>query len=280
MKKTILLIAMLCTVTAMAVAGNGLDRAAIRCSYKYTYVFDSLTHETRDDLMIGLFGKGQSLFYSHYTYEMDSLRQTPDYQLKFRQAFLAAIEKDGAQTNSFPHRRTSSYIYKDYQQGTITTYDDIANQSFYCYTDTLDAQKWKILEDSTKTILGYDCQQATADYHGRKWVAWFTYDIPVSNGPWKLGGLPGMIMEAYDTNNEHCFEINGLEQCDMPIIDITKSHKYKATERKKFLKAQRKSKENLLLSLQDSEATQQIANDLGLDNAKALRCDLLETDYR
>lgn len=280
MKKILLFTIIFWAFISIAVADNDMGGASIRCSYKYTYVFDSLKNETHEDLMIGQYGKDRSVFFSNYTYEVDSLSQTPDYHLKFRQAFLAAVEKDGSESNGFPHRRTSSYIYKDYQQATITIYDDIACQSFYCYTDTLDAQKWEISEDSTKTILGYECQQAMADYHGRKWIAWFTYDIPISNGPWKLGGLPGLIMEAHDANKEHCFEINGMEQCDIPILDITKSHKYKKTERKKFLKAERKSLENILLSLPNSEATQQVANDLGLDNANVLRRDLLETDYR
>lgn len=262
--------------------GNTISaRTSVRCTYKYTFVNDSITHETDEDFMIGLFGKDVSVFYSYYTYEIDSLRQVPDFRQKFKQAFLAAISNEGYRTNNFPHRRTSNYIYKDFQHGIITVYDDIAGQSFYSYTDTLDAQTWEISEDSTKTILGYDCQQATADYHGRKWTAWFATNLPLSNGPWKLGGLPGLIMEAYDKNMEHSFVINGLEKCDTTILDITKSHRYKKTERKHFLKSKKQSLENLLLSLPNSDIIQSVANDLNLMNdTQMLKYDFLETDYK
>ena len=60
-------------------------------------------------------------------------------------------------------------------------------------------QKWIIQQDSDKQIAGYPCQLGYCHFRGRTWKAWFTTDIPVSNGPWKLAGLPGLILEAYDS---------------------------------------------------------------------------------
>lgn len=57
------------------------------------------------------------------------------------------------------------------------------------------------IADSTKNILGYDCVMATAHYHGRDWTAWFTPDIPLPEGPWKLTGLPGLILEASESTD-------------------------------------------------------------------------------
>ncbi len=59
--------------------------------------------------------------------------------------------------------------------------------------------KWKILKE-TKKIGKFTCQKAIANFRGRNYTAWFTPDIPVPYGPWKLQGLPGLILEAYDTN--------------------------------------------------------------------------------
>ena len=56
---------------------------------------------------------------------------------------------------------------------------------------------WQI-SDSTKSIGGYNCQKAEASFRGHQYIAWFCPDIAVPSGPWKLQGLPGLILEAYD----------------------------------------------------------------------------------
>ena len=54
---------------------------------------------------------------------------------------------------------------------------------------------WKITKESQK-ILGYACYKATTKFRGRDYIAWFTPDIPYNFGPWKLGGLPGLILKV------------------------------------------------------------------------------------
>lgn len=60
---------------------------------------------------------------------------------------------------------------------------------------------WKI-SGETKKIGDFHVQKATTEFRGRNYTAWFTVDIPLPYGPWKLQGLPGLILEAYDTNKE------------------------------------------------------------------------------
>lgn len=71
--------------------------------------------------------------------------------------------------------------------------------------------QWKILKD-TKTIQGVKCQKATAGYKGRNYIAWFSPDYPFQAGPWKLHGLPGLIIAAQDTKGRIEFEFLGFEQ--------------------------------------------------------------------
>ena len=270
-----LLLFMIAGGESEVIADNVLDHASIKCSYEYRAVKDSTTKQQREDLMLLLVGRNYSAFYSFYTFQVDSLKQTPDYVTKWRQAFLAALQKDGVATTNFFFRRASYYIYKDFAKNSITTYDD-ENNSLFVYTDTLDAQQWEIT-DSAKTVLGYTCQQAKCYYHGRNWVAWFTEEIPVNNGPWKLGGLPGLIMEAYDNNEEHHFTINGIQQVEkLPITDKVAEEKYKKTTRIKFLRAKRKFEENAAMIIQS-----QTDIDLGMRNSeRMLHRDYIETDYR
>lgn len=91
---------------------------------------------------------------------------------------------------------------------------DIAKDWFY-YEQTIDLFNWKI-EAETKDIKGYKCQKATTYFKGRDYIAWFTTEVPVSEGPYKFNGLPGLILEIADTENEWNFKFVGLEKLGSP----------------------------------------------------------------
>ena len=61
--------------------------------------------------------------------------------------------------------------------------------------------KWTIKEE-TKIIGNLTCTKAISTFRGRDYTAWFTLAIPLPYGPWKLQGIPGLIIEAYDTDKE------------------------------------------------------------------------------
>ena len=82
-----------------------------------------------------------------------------------------------------------------------------------------------------------ECVEATANYRGRTWTAWFAPEIPVQDGPWKLCGLPGLILEAHDANSDYIFEATGLLQnpnSEVGIFTYDDRSGYSTVSRDKF----------------------------------------------
>jgi GLPGLI family protein len=65
---------------------------------------------------------------------------------------------------------------------------------------------WKITSEQ-KMIGKYKSQKAEANYGGRNWIAWFTTELPFSDGPYVFSGLPGLIVSIQDSNNEYSFNL-------------------------------------------------------------------------
>ena len=76
--------------------------------------------------------------------------------------------------------------------------------------DTARIISWELLPQ-TKNITSFKCQKARGNFRGRTYTVWFTNDIPVSMGPWKLNGLPGLILEATDSSNQFQFFAEKIE---------------------------------------------------------------------
>jgi GLPGLI family protein len=72
------------------------------------------------------------------------------------------------------------------------------------YRDTLHAVQWTLSEEKRK-IDDIECYKAVAFFRGRSYMAWYAPSIPVQEGPWKLSGLPGLVIEAYDDKRDLYF---------------------------------------------------------------------------
>lgn len=65
-----------------------------------------------------------------------------------------------------------------------------------------DPVKWEITSETKKSPEDLLLQKAKTRFGGRVWVAWFAQNIPVTEGPYKFQGLPGLIYELYDTEKK------------------------------------------------------------------------------
>ena len=70
-----------------------------------------------------------------------------------------------------------------------------------------DKMNWKLLND-TKIDGQYTLQKATTTFGGRNWIAWFSKDVNLSEGPYKFRGLPGLIFEIEDDQKNFIFKLS------------------------------------------------------------------------
>ena len=71
------------------------------------------------------------------------------------------------------------------------------------------------------------------------WTVWFAPEIPLQEGPWKLCGLPGLILEACESSGQHSFTATGIELSKKEMTPVYLLSKYEKLERKELLKRQR-----------------------------------------
>ena len=104
-------------------------------------------------------------------------------------------------------------VWTGYPNGQTTVRDWIFPHEFEG-TEPTPEIAWTLTDD-TLTIGGYLCQTATCKFRGVEWRVWYTEEIPSSAGPWRLRGLPGMIVQA--ENEAHTFCLTELRQEATPI---------------------------------------------------------------
>jgi len=110
-----------------------------------------------------------------------------------------------------------------------------------CVVEHYPSQDWT-LGHETATILGHQCQSATCHWHGRDFVAWFAFDIPIRHGPWKFGGLPGLILKVQDVDGFYTFEAVAIKREKEPIIRYAYDG-YRKTNRDRYLRLNRELNE-------------------------------------
>lgn len=86
----------------------------------------------------------------------------------------------------------------------------------YIINDSIRNYKWKI-GNNLKEIVGHICMNATTYDTLRKQSieAWFALDLPVSSGPDRFGGLPGMILEVDINKGAMNYTAEKIEDIDI-----------------------------------------------------------------
>lgn len=182
---------------ALTVSAKKNPVAELKVTYNYHHLVEKSDGgvSEKNYPMVLLANTVCSKFYSPRSEYLDSLESTPAGKKLSDQMFDAAIQEYVKTKNRsvIPSYNGQLYLFKSAADSTVTVYDSYDFNAYAFYSEPLAEMNWEI-GDSVKNVLGYECLMASTDYHGRQWTVWFTLDIPLQDGPWKLCGLPGLIL--------------------------------------------------------------------------------------
>lgn len=139
----------------------------------------------------------KSVFYSENRIKRDSIMQ---------KAFQGGGGRGSINRDQMESLRTNiSYSVEKDKTNQKTYFKDRIGRDLYSYEEDRPLN-WKI-ESETRKIGEYKVQKAETDFGGRKWTAWFTTDLPYQDGPYKFGGLPGLIVKVEDDKGDYSFDL-------------------------------------------------------------------------
>ena len=105
---------------------------------------------------------------------------------------------------------------------------------------------WQLVEGDS-IVCGYPCHKAQTTFRGRTWTAWYTLDLAYNDGPWKLCGLPGLILHAQDSTRQFIFDCTSIEKGDGHTFSFPASKRIR-------LVTPEKAEELLLFEAADNDA--------------------------
>lgn len=214
----------------------------MRVMYSHKYMPDTLARDNFDKYaaVLHVCKDGLSKYEEYAQFLFDSLvsLKTKNYEILVED-YNAALKKVGN------FRSNGLRLYKNHpERGKILNVEYTGIVEFYYYTQDKPQFNWSVRSDSIQTILEHQCMYAEGQYAGRTWRVWFTPEVPVSEGPWKLCGLPGLILKAEDAKGEFFFNAFAIMNNESAVKECGLSDMF-TTKREKFLKLKEKKEVNL-----------------------------------
>ena len=214
-----LLVPSLSSLPARAQSGPALpaDQTGFEALYQLTFRPDSLAATTRREVMRLQLGSRLSRFESLNALRSDSVMEAVITRAERQKTAGEAMHVNlvGSGIQNF---RTSfkKIIFKVPTAWQIAVYDRIGTVR-YTYQEPAPGLTWTVTPGATTTVAGYACQRATASFGGHVWEAWFAREVPLSDGPYKFFGLPGLIVKVSDSRQHFVYELLKLRQLPAPV---------------------------------------------------------------
>lgn len=200
MKKFVILL-LVCMCAAML---SAQENVKYRISYRSTGILRSPGSKTKPVGWILDIGDKSAAFYCPaQRLKTKALRENPNG------GGLATVYKVRDQ---YPNTENLQLLWNAPETGKYTYANKLMIKAF-TYKEELPKIKWQLV-DSTAIVCDYECQMAIGTVLGRTWKVYYTTDVPLSYGPWVLGGLPGLVLKAEDSEHLFSFEAIGVENVD------------------------------------------------------------------
>ncbi|WP_199138682.1 GLPGLI family protein [Pedobacter sp. ASV12] len=204
----------LATAITTVVFAQSPDKALARVRYSFSHIQDTAQRDKPyTENMLLVIGKNASVYTSYDKLNNNiALNQQIQEQIKNNAGGNVSIKR----TSSKPTTGTDYFYFA--KENKLITKERLLNN--YLIEEDAPKISWKITKD-TASFSGVHCQKATTYFKGRNWIAWYAPDMPFQSGPWKLNGLPGLIIEAYDEKKEVQFQFAGIDKVDETNITAT-----------------------------------------------------------
>lgn len=199
------------TAFILTVFGVLINAQNQRFTYEYRFIPDSTDiSDVKMEIMNLDTSPSGSKFYSYTAYSSDSLMKA-DLEKQLASTGMISIKSD--MRKGFVKYSVS----KDYPEYKVFLHERILADSYKVSEER--KPSWKISSEKQK-IGSWNAQKAETDFGGRHWIAWFTTEIPIQDGPYKFHGLPGLIVKLEDETRSHSFTLQAVKKLDQIHGDI------------------------------------------------------------
>lgn len=192
----------LITAFGLLIIGVFANAQNKRFTYEYRFIPDSTNvSDVKTEMMNLDIADSESKFYSYTAYHSDSIMRV-DLEKQLASTGMMNVKTDGRKGSI---RYSISKKYPKYE---VFLHNRILRDQYKVSDDR--KIDWKISSEKQK-IGEWNSQKAETEFGGRKWVAWFTSDIPIQDGPYKFHGLPGLIVKLEDLSKSHVFNLQAVK---------------------------------------------------------------------
>lgn len=198
--------------------------------YEVNFAIDSTEREERTIEIHDLYaGSNSSYYVSEVLVKLDTM------MAKFKNMSMQQMRRTRGSFNDIPRPEFIARVFKDAKEDKALVQVQLLREK-YVYEEKNFPVEWEI-HDETKQIEDYVAQKATTRYGGRNYEAWFTFQVPIQDGPFVFNGLPGLILEVSDLDEDYKFSVISVQKLDETRSFNSESDEYQEVKKDKFIKA-------------------------------------------